>query len=239
MIYAGILAGGTGSRLNATVPKQFLKIGGTPIFIETTKKMLKSEVDVIVIGCHADYIQHAKDEIAKYLPNADKEIIVCEGGSDRLSTLVAIMDEIEKRFTVTPGDIFVTHDSVRPFVTVDMLNLSIKKAVEFGACNTVTPATDTIVISKDGDFISSMPDRSEIFLGQCPQTFNFLKLKELIAGLSDEQKSSLTDACKIFTFNDLPVALIPGDASNFKITTMGDYDIASAMAGKYLGENNG
>ncbi|MBQ0111279.1 MAG: 2-C-methyl-D-erythritol 4-phosphate cytidylyltransferase [Oscillospiraceae bacterium] len=235
MIYSAILAGGTGSRMKSTTPKQFLEIGGKPILVHTVDRFLQSEVDRIFIGVHRDWIDYAQNLINKYFDGAKKPIYIVEGGFDRLSTVTNIMEAIEKANDICEGDIIATHDSVRPFVTVDMINLSIQKAREVGACNTVTAATDTVVVSKDGQNVYEMPDRKEIYLGQCPQTFDFLKLKELIGDLSEDERATLTDVCKLFVLKNKPVALISGDASNFKITTMGDYDIAAAMAEKYLG----
>lgn len=60
------------------------------------------------------------------------------------------------------------------------------------------PATDTIVESLDGEVISQIPNRATLFQGQTPQSFKAKKLKELYESLTEDEKSILTDACKIF-----------------------------------------
>ena len=70
-----------------------------------------------------------------------------------------------------------------------------------------------------------------MYLGQTPQSFNMKKLKELYFSLSEEEKSILTDACKIFAVKNQPVLLVEGDIFNVKITTQSDYKIANAILG--------
>ena len=99
------------------------------------------------------------------------------------------------------------------------------------ACDTVIPATDTIVESVDGTVIDAVPERSRMFQGQTPQTFKIGTLKSLYASLSNEERAILTDACKIFVLRDRKVALVPGTASNIKITYPTDLKIAQALLG--------
>ena len=115
-----------------------------------------------------------------------------------------------------------------------MLKLSLKNidaAIKYGAVDTVTPAVDTIVSSVDGEVISSIPDRSQMYQGQTPQSFKISKLKELYFSLSEDEKKTLTDACKICVMKNVPVKLIKGEILNIKITTVHDYQIAEAIAG--------
>ena len=73
-----------------------------------------------------------------------------------------------------------------------------------------------------------------MYQGQTPQTFNMSELKRLYNDLTEEEKSILTDACKIFTFRNKPVKMVQGDAFNIKITTVSDYKIAEAIIGGNL-----
>ena len=120
---------------------------------------------------------------------------------------------------------------MRPFVTLRMIEENIDSALEFGAVDTVTPAVDTIVSSNDGKVISTIPDRATMYQGQTPQTFKIGVLKSLYNSLTDDEKKSLTDACKICVVRDYPVHLVEGSVTNLKITTTGDYKIAQAMLG--------
>lgn len=234
MVFGAILAGGVGSRMHmADMPKQFLPLGDKPIIIHTLEKFLTcSRFEAIYIGVHADWINYMTDLIEKYVPVAlQKKVHPVAGGSDRNSTLLNVIAAIEDTYGESDEHIIVSHDSVRPFVTLRMIEENIDYAKQYGAVDTVTPAVDTIVVSADGKFISNIPNRAEMYQGQTPQSFRINLLKELYHSLSDEEKAILTDACKICVVRDHPVYLVEGSYTNLKITTPGDYKIAQAMVG--------
>lgn len=237
MIFGAIVAGGVGNRMNLSgLPKQFLPLGKSqkPIIIHTLEKFLICEkLDFIYLGINKDWLGYAEELLDKY--DIDKKkVFIVPGGADRNLTILNIIEAIEKNHGESKEHIIVTHDAVRPFVTLRMLNENIEAAKECGACDTVTSAIDTIIESKDGKFISSVPQRSFMYQGQTPQTFNMSELKRLYNDLTEEEKSILTDACKIFTFRNKPVKMVQGDAFNIKITTVSDYKIAEAIIGGNL-----
>lgn len=229
MIFGAILAGGTGTRMGIDKPKQFLMLGEKPIIIHTIEKFLLCEkIDKVYVGIHPDWIDHAQDLIEKYI-KIDKKVILVPGGKDRNSTIFNIVDAIEERFGESEEHIIVTHDSVRPFVTLRIIEENIAAAVEFGACDTVIGAVDTIVVSEDGKMITEIPDRKKMFQGQTPQSFRMSMIKKLYYDLTDAEKSILTDACKICVVRNVPVKLVRGEVSNLKITTIDDMKMAKAM----------
>jgi 2-C-methyl-D-erythritol 4-phosphate cytidylyltransferase len=136
---------------------------------------------------------------------------------------------IEEKYTLNDDTIIVTHDSVRPFVTHRIIEENIKYAQQNDACDTVIPATDTIVESLDGKLISSIPDRKLMYQGQTPQTFKAKKLRELYNSLSDQEKDILTDACKIMILKGEKVHLVSGEVYNIKITYPYDLTMAKAI----------
>jgi len=71
MIYAGILAGGTGTRMGiSNMPKQFLDLGNKPIIIHTIEKfLLEPEIERIVVGVHEDWVSHTNGEYITNIPN--------------------------------------------------------------------------------------------------------------------------------------------------------------------------
>ena len=158
-----------------------------------------------------------------------ERIVVVDGGKDRNSTILNIISSIEEDNGLTDEDILITHDAVRPFVSIKMIEENIDNCKKYNIIDTVVPAFDTIVSSEDGKFISSIPDRKTMFQGQTPQTFKINKFMEYYNKLSEEEKNILTDACKIFVLNGEKVFLVNGDFSNIKITTVTDLKIAKAM----------
>ncbi|HJA65281.1 2-C-methyl-D-erythritol 4-phosphate cytidylyltransferase [Lachnoclostridium sp. An169] len=229
MIFGAILAGGKGTRMGIDKPKQFLMLGNKPIIIHTIEKFLVCDrIDKVFVGVHPDWVDYTEDLIGRYI-HTDKALSIVPGGKDRNGTIFNIVDQIESEYGENDSHIIVTHDSVRPFVTLRIIEENIDAALQYGACDTVVNAVDTIVASDDGNMISEIPDRRTMFQGQTPQSFNMSLLKKMYLDLNDGEKEILTDACKICVVRDIPVKLVRGETSNIKITTIDDMKIAKAM----------
>ena len=230
MIFAVIVAGGIGSRMgNLGKPKQYVSIKGKPIIIHTLEKFyINSAFDKVLVLCPSNWVTHTKDLIKKYIPMPDR-VVVLTGGSTRNETIMNSLDYIEKTYGLDDETIVVTHDSVRPFVTARIINENIEAAMEYGACDTVICATDTIIESTNGITIDNIPDRRNMYQGQTPQSFKALQLKNLYNSLTDKEKDSLTDAAKIFSIKNKPVHLVTGESYNIKITYPYDLRVASAL----------
>lgn len=230
MIYGEILAGGSGTRMgNTEMPKQFLMLGDRPIIIHTIEQFLINEsFSKIIVCCPKEWISHAEDLLEKYNIDTDR-VDITAGGTTRNETIINGCKLIEEKYGLTDKDIIVTHDAVRPFVNQRILDDNIKLAKKFDAVDTVVPAIDTIVYSKDGKIITEIPDRKECYQGQTPQTFNIKKLMELFESLTKKEKEILTDGCKIFSLKGENVGLVDGEIYNIKLTTLYDLKIARAI----------
>ncbi|MFY9198603.1 MAG: 2-C-methyl-D-erythritol 4-phosphate cytidylyltransferase [Acutalibacteraceae bacterium] len=229
MVFAVVLAGGMGSRMgNSDTPKQFLILGKSPIIIHTVEKFyVNSKFEKVIVLCPKQWVSHTENIIKKSIK--DEKIVVLEGGNTRNDTLYNALNYIEQNHGIDDETIIVTHDAVRPFVTHRIIEENIEAAKKYGACDTVIPATDTIVESKDGETISSIPNRAELFQGQTPQSFKANKLKNLYESLTQDEKDKLTDACKIFSIKGEPVHLVQGEVFNMKITYPFDLRVAQTM----------
>ena len=230
MVFAAIFAGGKGSRMgNSNTPKQYLELGDKPIIIHTIEKFFVNDsIDEIIVLCPKPWVVHTKDLIRKYLPSG-KKVTVIEGGETRNGTLENALSFIEKNYSVDDSTIIVTHDAVRPFLTHRIITENVEAARKYGATDTVIPATDTIVESNDGKMISSIPNRKMMYQGQTPQSFKLTELREVLSSLTEDEKSILTDACKIFTLKNRPVFLVEGEVFNIKITYPYDMKIANTL----------
>jgi 2-C-methyl-D-erythritol 4-phosphate cytidylyltransferase len=231
MIFAAILAGGSGTRMDLdNLPKQFLPLAGKPILIHTVEKFcLCARFDAIYVGVHADWVGHSRELLQKH--GLDRfPINVLAGGATRTDTIVALIDAIEADHGSDAEHIVVTHDSVRPFVKLSTIEDNIEAALAYGACDTVLPASDTIVRSDDEDaFIYHIPTRSRMYQGQTPQSFQIRAFRESLATLDGEKRARLTDACGVLVEAGRSVRLVQGDVTNIKLTTIMDYKIAQAM----------
>ena len=230
MVIAAVFAGGIGSRMgNSDTPKQYLELGSKPVIIHTIEKFFVNDrIDEVLVLCPKPWIAHTRALIEKYIP-AGKKVSVAEGGATRNGTLENAIAYIENNYEVDENTVIVTHDAVRPFITHRIIEENVEAALKYGACDTVIPATDTIVESENGEVISAIPNRKMMYQGQTPQSFKAKKLKELYESLSEEEKEILTDACKIFSMKGCPVRLIRGEVHNIKITYPYDLRVAKAL----------
>ncbi|EAC7083067.1 2-C-methyl-D-erythritol 4-phosphate cytidylyltransferase [Listeria monocytogenes] len=229
MIYAQILAGGKGTRMgNVSMPKQFLPLNGKPIIVHTVEKfILNTRFDKILISSPKEWMNHAEDNIKKYI--SDDRIVVIEGGEDRNETIMNGIRFVEKKYGLTDDDIIVTHDAVRPFLTHRIIEENIDAALETGAVDTVIEALDTIVESSNHEVITDIPVRDHMYQGQTPQSFNMKKVFNHYQNLTPEKKQILTDACKICLLAGDDVKLVKGEIFNIKITTPYDLKVANAI----------
>lgn len=231
-IYGVVLAGGIGTRMgNVEKPKQFLEVGKKPIIVHTIEKfVVNPQFTKVIVLSPKQWVNYTRDVIKKHIKLADK-VDVIEGGATRNDTVMNSIRHIEENYGLDEDTVIVTHDSVRPFVTHRILEDNIRFAQEFGACDTVIPATDTIVESLNNEFITDIPDRSKMYQGQTPQSFKAKQLRDVYQALSEEEKKILTDACKIYVLKGIPVHLVDGEVFNIKITYPFDLRVAQSILG--------
>lgn len=230
-VFAAVLAGGSGTRMgNPDKPKQFWDLGGVPVIAHTVEKFcLVDEFEKVIVLTPGTWQNQTRDIFRRFLGAHGEKIAIIPGGAERNDTIMNAIDYIEREYGLDDDTIIVTHDAVRPFVTYRIIEENIRAAREHGACDTVVPATDTIVQSVDGQLIADIPPRNEYYQGQTPQSFNAKMLKELFVQIPAEKKAILTDACKICVLAGVPVALVRGDEANMKLTYTNDMRIARAM----------
>lgn len=238
-VYGVILAGGKGSRMgNTETPKQFLKLGLKPIIIHTIEKLrFNQEISEVIVVVPNIWLIYMKDLLKEYKLEG-MDIYIIEGGEDRTESIINSLNFIEKTWKISEEDIILTHDAVRPFLSYRIVQQNIEAAKSYGAADTVIPATDTIVESKDNRFITCIPNRSEMFQGQTPQTFKISILKECYEKMLNSEKQILTDAAKLVLIKGYKVALVKGDEFNIKITKPADLIFANAILSQNRDDKN-
>lgn len=230
MVIGGIVAGGIGARMGTgTIPKQFMEVGGKPVIIHTIEKFLVClGIDYVVIGVHPEWLDYMEDLIAKYIKDKER-IAVTPGDSNRNGTINKIIEKSKELWKIDDETIFVTHDAVRPFVNLKIIEDNIQAAAAYGVCDTVIAATDTIVRSSNQEYITDIPVRNEMYQGQTPQTFKYGLFRAVYDSMTEEELKIVTDACKMFHLRGHQVQLVEGCVSNIKITYPFDLQMARIM----------
>lgn len=215
--YAIIVAGGTGKRMGESLPKQFLKLGGTPILIHTLQAFQAADPEIeLILTLPQEEIQFW-DELNIWHQNYIEHKVV-PGGETRFHS-------VKNALEIVNEGLVAIHDGVRPFVSRETINQSFEQAKENKAVVTAVLMKDS-VRQVDENENSKNLDRNSLRLIQTPQTFDV----ELIKSAYDTPfKPSFTDDASVVEAYGHNITLIEGDYQNIKITTPEDLIIAEAL----------
>lgn len=216
-VAAIIAAGGSGSRLGAGTPKQFLPIG-----------------DETILGRSIDaFVEHPRvNEVILVLPSGTTIDEGARGGPGKLRGVAGgarRQDSVANGFDAlsAQAEIVLVHDAARPFVSADVISRAIDAASQFGAAIVAVPVSDTVkqVTMEDGrTVIAGTIPRESIFLAQTPQAFRRGVLAKAIA--LGRSGADATDEAALAELAGYPVHIVEGDVENVKITTAADLDRA-------------
>lgn len=230
MIYAAILAGGTGSRMTGSkIPKQFLELAGKPLLVRTVAAFLRcEEIAHIVVAAAKGWLDETED-ILNDAFGEEPRLSVTLGGADRLGSLQNACIFLGDRFGVDPEDMVLTQDGARPFVTSEIIAENIRLMAIYDAVTTAYPVVDTILCSKDGAAVADIPPRKQMYAVQTPQTFRLGELLIALRELSPEERETITDGAKIYLNRGKTVGIAMGSSENIKITEPKDLAVASSI----------
>lgn len=217
MNIAIVLSGGTGTRLGAEIPKQYIKV--------KDKMIISYCLDVLEKCPLIDAIQIVADgswhkEILEY--GMKKLIGFSNPGENRQLSIYNALRDIDK--VVNEDVTIIIHDAARPFVSEEMIVGLLKACEEHDGALPVLPMKDTVYMSDDGKGITSLLNRSQIFAGQAPEAFHFAKYCEANEKLIPNDILKINGSTEPAIMVGMDIAMIPGDEKNFKITTAEDLE---------------
>jgi 2-C-methyl-D-erythritol 4-phosphate cytidylyltransferase len=227
---AVILAGGSGSRMGSSIPKQYMPLSGRPLIWYALNVMQKSDIiDECILVTGADDMDKVREEIVKKY-GFDKVVNIVAGGSERCFSVANAMKYID----CDESNYVFIHDGARPFINDTILKDTYDAAVKYKACVAAVPVKDTIKMADEAGFVASTPDRSLLWSIQTPQVFESRLIKKAYSMLTEEKYDELRsmgiavtdDAGVVELFTDVKVKLVQASYENIKITTPGDFILA-------------
>ena len=217
-VSAIIAAAGSSSRMGGG-DKLMLDLCGKTVLERSIEAYEKSDViDEIVISARAGAVEEINGLVKA--KNFTKVRAVCEGGATRQESVQNAVAYCSEK-----TDFVAIHDGARPLVTGDIIERTVKKAVECGAASCAVRVKDTIKVADGDGVILSAPDRSALRAVQTPQVFDF----KIYVGALKNASPDVTDDCMIVEAAGQKVALCEGDYENIKITTPDDVIFANAI----------
>ena len=220
-----VTAGGMGTRMGGSVPKQFIQLEGKPILRLTIERFLEAVPDVQVITVLPEA------HIATWRQYCIKEDFTCpqrlvKGGFTRFHS-------VKNALAFVPdGALVAVQDGVRPLLSIGKIRELFTLAQNVPALIPVMPVTDTLKVldrKKDGTLAASGEsiDRSRIFGAQTPQLFYSELLKQADGQGFD---TLFTDDASVAERYEIPLTFVEGERLNIKITTPEDLVLARAIS---------
>jgi 2-C-methyl-D-erythritol 4-phosphate cytidylyltransferase len=238
MNIALVFAGGSGTRMGAAEPKQFLEIRGKPVLAHTLSLFQEHpEIDGIWLVVAESQIGRARELAARY--GVTKLSGVSTGGDSAQESIYNGLAAMNRVYA--PDTVVLLHDGVRPYVDPQVISDNIAAVVEHGSAVTFTPCYETIVISKDGRTIDALPYRRESYTAQAPQSFrlgDILDAHERIRA-RPERYTDMIDQATICRTLGIPIHLVPGNRGNIKVTTPEDLCMLAALLSYRENKKNG
>src|SRR6202158_744737 len=227
-VTAIIAAGGRGLRFGGALPKQLLAVGGRSILERSVALFLShAAIDEVVVALPAEILA----DPPACLMSSPKPLRLVEGGARRQDSVISAFKAASER-----SDVIVVHDAARPLATGDLVSRTIAAAAESGAALAALAASDTVKRSAcdpssgagTGELlVAETIPRESIFLAQTPQAFRRDVLRDALALAAT--LGEVTDEATLVERAGRPVRLVQGEATNIKITTPEDLQIAEIL----------
>lgn len=223
-----LLAAGRGSRFGGSVPKAFLRLRGETLLEHSVRRL----VAALDPRTHAQVllVVHPDDRVTQLAPcraaierlAGRHAIRIVDGGASRQESMTRGLAAID-----ADTDLVLVHDAARALVPTDAVRECLAAAERTGAALLAVPATDTQKRVADGRVVATV-DRSGIWLAQTPQIVRTALLRRALDTARDTGFEGTDDVSLVERLGE-PVAVVPGAATNLKITHPGDLALAEAV----------
>lgn len=208
-----ILSGGTGQRVGADLPKQYIEINGESI-LHHTLHAFEGLVDDILVVCQDQW----RESVGPYR--------TCSAGNTGFESLQhgiwALSDE-------SPDTIVLIHDAVRPLVSQSVILDNLRVARECGNAIAAIGTYETLLCAHDGSTARNMIRREGMYRAQTPQTFTLGTLRQMMQEAKEHCIIDAQSACTLACQLGYELHLSQGDIRNFKITVHSDLELYEAI----------
>lgn len=219
-----VVAGGSGNRMGAAMPKQFLDIAGRSVLVRTIERMHAalpdSQIVVVLPEAHVELWQECYEKA-----KCKVEHSIALGGATRFDSVASGIAALSDDCTL-----IAVHDGVRPMLSVEMIRRGVECAEKNGAAVPVIAVVDSIR-EVDQQGASHAVDRSRLRAVQTPQVFraDLLKKAYEAIGARLDDRSKATDDASVVEMYGHAVALYEGEPQNLKLTTPTDLSVAEMI----------
>ena len=223
---AVVLAGGTGTRVGLSIPKQLIKIAGKPIIEHTIAALQMSPVvDEIIVMMAPGYLDDVRAIVRR--GGYSKVSKILEGAGTRNDTTRAALAALgEDECNV------LLHDAVRPLVSQTILAANVEALRTYDAVDTAITSADTVIeVDEEAGTIANVLPRYRLRRGQTPQSFRLSTIRAAYEKAAQDASFAATDDCTVVLryLPEVPIAVVPGHERNMKVTDPIDVYIADKL----------
>ena len=222
MTVALILSGGSGVRLGADIPKQYIEVNDRPVISYCVERLSRHrEIHAIQIVAAQEWQETIAGWLEKYdagrkfrglsLPGENRQLSICHG-----------LDDI--RNYADDSGVVLIHDAARPLLSEQMITDCVRAVEGHDGAMPVLPMKDTVYRSVDGRTVSALLERTEIYAGQAPEAFRIGLYYEANRRLCPDRIRQINGSTEPAVMAGMDIAMIPGDEGNIKITTRSDLE---------------
>jgi len=209
-----VAAGGSGTRLNASQPKQFLELAGKPLLAHTVARFMRSSViDRIVVVLPSKGFDRYEGLMAPWFKDGTPLDMV-PGGESRQDSVWRGLSTLEASFE---GWI-VVHDGARPLVTEEVIRDVVEAGKRFGGALAGLPVEETLKEVNAEAAVLGTIDRSRYYRAQTPQCFRHRILREALERARADGFLG-TDEAQLVERTGAKVHMVSGSVKNLKVTT--------------------
>jgi 2-C-methyl-D-erythritol 4-phosphate cytidylyltransferase/2-C-methyl-D-erythritol 2,4-cyclodiphosphate synthase len=215
-----IPAGGSGSRLGLSLPKQFVPLEGKPLIVHTLDVFQHTPlITTIVLVVPQEHLDRARKIVERFGFSKVRHIV--PGGRER-------QDSVAAGLAILPDDIDVVavHDGARPFVSRELVEKCLTEAARHGAAMAAVQVKDTLK-EVSGGTVRRTVDRASLWQAQTPQAARLSLLRKAFKKAGNDSFQG-TDEASLLEHAGIEVQVVQGDDSNLKITRVSDLDLAEA-----------
>lgn len=215
-------AAGKSERFGGAEKKTFAKLDGRPIFLRSLEHFVnRPDVCETILVVAPEDVGEMKSQYGANLGLMGIRLI--EGGAERRDSVALALKQVCEE-----AEYVAIHDAARPCVTEEMINAVFTEAVKSGAATLANPITGTIKRVSESMVIDETVSRDGLYEAQTPQAFKKQIILDAYEKL-DADRKDITDDVQIVELVGVSIAVVKSDATNLKITTRADIQLAGAI----------
>lgn len=215
-------AAGNSSRFGGKVKKPFAPLDGRAVFLRTLELFINREdVCQTILAVSPDDYEFVKTKFGANLGFMSVKVV--KGGTERYQTVQLALAAVD-----SDPDLIAIHDAVRPCLTADRISEVFRAAEKYGAALLASEVTGTLKRVGKDNLVEQTVERNRLFEAQTPQVFKAGLIREAYQKLSPAARN-ITDDAQVAELAGHPVAIVPSDATNLKITIQSDLKLAEAI----------